>query len=577
MNDLTKPKERWGTRVGVILAVTGSAVGLGNFLRFPGLAAQYEGGAFMIPYFVALLVLGIPMAWAEWSIGRYGGRKGYHSTPGVYYAIWKKPSAAYLGVLGLIVPVMIYMFYVFIEAWCLGFAWKYLIGDPVLLGTATEQVTVAGEAVTIDSSNAVLPFVGLLEGDGSVFSNPFQSALIFLLLCFVLNFFLIYRGINKGIERFCNIAMPALVACAVIVLVRVLTLPPNPDNPEQNVMTGLGYMWNPGHGDKSMFEALANADIWLAAAGQIFFSLSIGFGIVITYASYLRKKDDIALSSLTAASGNSWCEVSLGGLILIPATFVFLGALSKDTLDSGFQLGFMVLPQVFEAMPAGRWFGFLFFFLLFLSAVTSSLSMLQPAIAFLEEGLGLTRKMSVTLLGLITLLGAGFVVYFTNNLAALDALDFWVATLCIYILATIQVLMFGWVLGLKKGFEELDRGAEMRVPRFVGFILKYVSPIYLLIIFGFWVTQKLPDRISNMKMVEGITLGFVAVILITFLLLIGQALRRWNLPSDAPNCENCGYNLTGVTSDKCPECGHPIPPDTMSVIRAESQTMKGLS
>ncbi len=128
MKDLTRPREHWSTRVGVILAVTGSAVGLGNFLRFPGLAAKYEGGAFMIPYFVALFLLGLPIAWAEWSMGRFGGTRGYNSTPGIYRSIWRNRAAPYFGVLGMVVPVVIYMYYVYIEAWCLGYAVNFVLG-----------------------------------------------------------------------------------------------------------------------------------------------------------------------------------------------------------------------------------------------------------------------------------------------------------------------------------------------------------------------------------------------------------------------------------------------------------------
>ncbi|MEZ6190877.1 MAG: hypothetical protein R3C45_06245 [Phycisphaerales bacterium] len=120
--------ESWGTRIGVILAVMGSAVGLGNFLRFPGKAAQYEGGAFMIPYFIALLVLGIPLAWAEWGMGRYGGVRGHNSTPGIYRTIWRNRASPYFGVIGMIVPVIIYMYYVFIEAWCLSYAYYTATG-----------------------------------------------------------------------------------------------------------------------------------------------------------------------------------------------------------------------------------------------------------------------------------------------------------------------------------------------------------------------------------------------------------------------------------------------------------------
>src|SRR6478672_9502986 len=123
-----RKSEQWGSRIGVILAVAGSAVGLGNFLRFPGLAAQNGGGAFMIPYFVALLVLGIPLGWAEWTMGRYGGLRGFNSAPGIFSTIWPHQIAKYLGGIALIVPLVICMYYVVIEAWCLGYAWFYLTG-----------------------------------------------------------------------------------------------------------------------------------------------------------------------------------------------------------------------------------------------------------------------------------------------------------------------------------------------------------------------------------------------------------------------------------------------------------------
>jgi SNF family Na+-dependent transporter len=131
-------KEQWGTRLGVILAVAGSAVGLGNFLRFPGLAAKYGGGAFMIPYFVALLLIGIPICWCEWTLGRYGGNRGFNSAPGIFRVLTRKGNSAYYGVLAIIVPLVIYMYYVFIESWCLAYAWYYLVGSvPADTGTDT--------------------------------------------------------------------------------------------------------------------------------------------------------------------------------------------------------------------------------------------------------------------------------------------------------------------------------------------------------------------------------------------------------------------------------------------------------
>jgi NSS family neurotransmitter:Na+ symporter len=124
---MTEKQQEWGTRVGVILAVAGSAVGLGNFLRFPGQAAANGGGAFMIPYFAALLFLGIPIGWAEWTMGKYGGRKGFHSSPGVMGVIGKGAPARYLGVIGVLIPLAVSYYYTYIEAWCLGYTWHYLM------------------------------------------------------------------------------------------------------------------------------------------------------------------------------------------------------------------------------------------------------------------------------------------------------------------------------------------------------------------------------------------------------------------------------------------------------------------
>ncbi len=523
-------RERWGTRIGVILAVTGSAVGLGNFLRFPGLAAQYEGGAFMIPYFIALFLLGLPLAWGEWSMGRFGGTRGHNSSPGIYRSIAPNRASPYIGVLGMLVPVVIYMYYVLIESWCLGYAWYYLTGAMAEVGAQARAAGADGEIASQPFKDFLFTFIGAQE-DGSAYRGP---GLVFLGICFLLNFTLIYRGISKGIERFCLYAMPALVVCAVLVLLRVLTLP---EHEGRTVLDGLGFMWNPRGVDSDaplgFLRSILNPKMWLDATGQIFFSLSVGFGIIITYSSYLKKDDDIALSSLTSAAGNQFCEVALGGLITIPAAFIFLGLAVSDSVGSAFSLGFLTLPMVFEQMPLGQIAGFLFFFLLFLAAVTSSLSMLQPAIALLEQGLCVNRKGSVTILGFITLCGALFVLYFSAGTKALDTFDTWVGTLCIYILALFQTILFGWVLGPKRGLEELDRGAEIRVPRAVGFLLRYVAPPYLLVVFGAFVVGEVNKGSESFfaliasDSVVAMSVGFIALVLIFFLLIIAQSVKRW--------------------------------------------------
>jgi SNF family Na+-dependent transporter len=517
--------EQWGTRIGVILAVAGSAVGLGNFLRFPGQAVQNGGGAFMIPYVVALLLLGIPLCWVEWTLGRYGGTRGFNSAPGIYTVIWRNPLAKYLGAVALLIPLIIYMYYVVIEAWCLGYAWYYLTGELTEL-----EGTAAYEKFFND-------YVGT-GSDGFLYAGGQGRVIYFIAITFILNFVLIYRGISKGIEDFCKWAMPIMALCALCVLVRVLTLgTPDPAKPDQNLINGLGFMWNPN------WEALKDIRTWVNAAGQIFFTLSVGFGIIVNYASYLKKKDDVVLSGLTASSVNEFFEVCLGGLITIPAAIMFLGAIEGKY--GTFDLGFKVLPNVFDQMPAGRLFGFLWFVVLFLAAITSSLSMLQPVIAFFEEGLGMKRHASVAFLGLITAFGSGFVIYFSKDMMALDTFDFWAGTMLLVVLATIQSILYGWVLGIDRGEEEAHHGAHMRIPRFVQWILKYVTPVYLLGLFGgfCWLqgpnyARTLTPGSETFKPVALMSVSFMAVILATLLILAHIAGRRWTAEGRFKNLDS---------------------------------------
>ncbi len=528
-SELKKKSEGWGTRIGVILAVAGSAVGLGNFLRFPGQAALYGGGAFMLPYFISFLILGIPLCWAEWTMGRYGGTKGFNSAPGVFSVIWRHPAAKYFGAIALMIPLIIYFYYVLIEAWCLGYAVSYLRGDMNNLSTQE------------DFKTFLFNYIGV-HRDGDMLASKNWDFLAILVFVFSLNFVLIYRGVNKGIETFCRYAMPVLVILALIVLVRVLTLgAPDPETGQKHSLTeGLGFMWNPRP------EKLWNFETWLAASGQIFFSLSVGFGIIVNYASYLKSKDDVVLSGLSSSSMNEFFEVCLGGLITLPAAFMFLGVLGDETLKSTFQLGFLALPNVFANMWGGQFFGFLRFFMLFVAAVTSSVSMLQPVIAFLEEGFGLQRHASAAFLGLVSAFGVGFVAYFSKGTLALDTLDFWVGNVMIFILAFVQAIFYGWIFGIKKGDEEAHRGAHIRIPYFVQLILKFVVPVYLIVIFVGFVYFNLRDQIKTLSDEKNVvalwSLGLIGVVIVFLCLLVYLAGERWEKEGrykklDAENAE----------------------------------------
>lgn len=498
------PREGWATKVGVILAVAGSAVGLGNFLRFPGIAVENGGGAFMIPYFIAFFLVGVPICWAEWIMGRRAGRmSGLSSSPGIFGVLTRGGPFRYAGALGLFVPIVIYMYYVYVESWCLAYAWFMLSGALQIEG---------GDASSYASFFA--EFTGQTS-DGEYFSGM-MVPYAFFIFTFFLNFVLIYRGLSRGIELFCRIAMPLLLIMAIIIAFRVMTLgAPIADAPEQNFTNGLGFMWNPD------WSALGDPNVWVNAVGQIFFSLSVGFGIIITYASYLSKKDDIVLSGLTASSMNEFCEVCLGGLIVIPSAFIFLGLSQMEFVASQgtFGIGFVVMPNIFELMPGGQLFGAMFFFLLFLAGVTSSLSMLQPAIAFLEEGFGLNRASSVTMLGLLTFMGANAIIW-SEGLVAMDTVDKYASNIGIPLLALFEVLIFLFIIKVSNGMKEASFGADLQMPRAFMYVI-WASPVFIIVILGWWVK----DQISQAMAPDATPLGTVEsvaiVAMISFLVLLG--------------------------------------------------------
>ena len=509
-------QELWTSNLGAVLAVAGSAIGFGNFLRFPGLAAQYGGGAFMIAYFVAFLLLGIPLSWVEWAIGRKGGSLGAHSSASAFLVITRQSRWKYLGLAGVLTPLAITMYYMTLEGWTLGYAWHTMMGD---LNFATSE----------EYGNFFGNFVGL-AGNGSVFTGD-SSMIIFFVIAVICNFWLIYRGVNKGIEWFCKWSMPVLVITAIIILVRVLTMgTPDATHPDRNVAQGLGYMWNPDKvmlvaGEKevdmvpayatpeqkaaqierltkeypdqeikekpiTLLQGLMNPDLWITAAGQVFYSVSIGFGIVCTYASYVERRKDIALSSLTANAANEVAEVGLAGMMIIPAAVALLGVVAAAG-TSTFGLGFNVLPQVFASMPGGQLFGTLFFFLLSIAAITSAISIRQPAVAFIEEFWNLRRIQSVTLIALLLIVGSLLVVWYTGDgLIALDTLDFWMGTMSLYISSASFLIVFR-VWGTNKGLAELRCGARMRIPRFIGFIINWITPGIMIFIFASWLYQNL--------------------------------------------------------------------------------------
>lgn len=508
---MNQQREKWGSKLGVILAVAGSAVGLGNFLRFPAKATLNGGGEFMIPYFVAFILLGIPLMWIEWTLGRYGGKFGHGTAPGIFDSIGKNRLLKYIGALGVIGPFIILIYYIYIESWTL--AYSYFSFSGLLF----DGFDAAG------MKKFLLAYQGVEEG------APIYPAYIFFTLTFFINFYFIYKGVKGGIEKLSRWAMPALIIIAIILAIRVLTLgTPNPELPEQSVSNALGFVWNPD------FSKLLNAKVWIEAAGQIFFTLSVGIGVILTYASYVDSKEDIALSGLSSSSINEFCEVILGGSIVIPAAYIFFGGPGAIEVAKGgvFNIGFVSMPLIFDKMPLDFIFSGLWFILLFIAGITSSVSLIQPLISFIEDEFNLKRTTSTIILGIVAFIACQPVIFFIGH-GFIDELDFWGGTFFLIIFASVEVFIFLFVMKFKNGWKELHEGALIRVPGIYKFIMKYITPLFLLLLLGFYTYQDFFSRIFLEDVKDPVDKTYmwgarimIFVLLISLLILIHIAWRK---------------------------------------------------
>ncbi len=502
-----KVREQWGSRIGLVLAVAGNAVGLGNFLRFPVQAASNGGGAFMIPYFIAFLIVGIPLMWIEWGIGRHGGKYGHGSAPGMFDVLWKNKIAKYVGAFGMFSSTIILIYYTYVQSWTLGYSFFSI--TKAYFGTETFE--------------SLKTFLYSYQGkESSQYFDGITIAYIFMIITFLLNFWVLYRGISQGIEKLAKIAMPLLFLFAIIIAIRVLTLgTPDLSHPENSVGAGFAFVWNPD------FAYLSSPKVWLAAAGQIFFTLSVGMGTIQAYASYLKPKDDIALNGITTAATNEFAEVSLGGSIAIPLAVAFFGVATTTAMAKGgaYDLGFASMPLVFEQIPLGQFFGFMWFALLFFAGITSAVAMGQQLIAFLEDEFGWDRKKTIAVFGSFVFLSINLVVFYLKH-GFMDEMDYWAGTFMLVVFALSETIIFMWIFGADKAWEEMNLGGDIQIPRVFYYIMKYITPTALLIIMLWWlINDAIPILLlknanpKNIPYIWGARVFMLAVLLGLFYLI----------------------------------------------------------
>ena len=455
----------WGSRIGLILAMAGNAVGLGNFLRFPAQAIENGGGAFIIPYLVCFLLMGLPLLFVEWGMGRYGGRYGQHSTPFIFDVMGKASYWKYFGVFGIFTNIAVAAFYCYLESWALSWAYH----------------SVAGTFNGMTQANLQAFFTNYIELGTA-------QPVVFWVICLVLNTVILSRGISGGVEKVAKIGMPLLLLFGVILAVTGITLEAEPGGAINDGLVGLNYLWSPD------FSSIWSFKVWVAAAGQIFFTLSLGMGSIHCYASYLKEKEDIALNAMTAGWTNEFVEVVLGSAIIIPISVGFLGidAISEMVSGgSGLGIGFAVLPQLFSSWG---WFGTLsglmWFGLLFFAGITSSMAMGTPLIGFMRDNFAWKDKQGAYLFGILIFI---FGIPTVLSQDAFNEYDYWAGTVSLVVFAMVEIVLFAWVLGMDKAWDEITRGADIKVPLVFKYIIKYVSPVFLIIVF----VGALPDIIKN--------------------------------------------------------------------------------
>jgi neurotransmitter:Na+ symporter, NSS family len=408
------PREQFTGQVGFILSAIGSAVGLGNIWRFPGVAYENGGGAFLVPYLVALLTAGIPILFLDYAIGhrfRGGAPQAFRRVKG-----WLES----LGWFQVMICIVIAVYYAAVVAWAASF-FVYSFG--LQWGDDAEAFFFGDH-------------LQLAEGAGAdtLLTFDFVAAvLIPLALVWLVSIVVLAAGVVKGVQRANVIFIPLLLVAFGALVVRALFL--------DGASTGLDALFTP------QWDALGDPDVWIAAYGQIFFSLSVAFGIMITYSSYRRRKSNMTGPGLVVAFSNSGFEM-LAGLGVFSA-LGFLAVQQGTTVDelgiAGVGLAFVTFPTIVSQMPAGALFGALFFGSLVMAGFTSLISILQVVAAGIQEKFALSRRAAVTWLGVV--LGVVSVLGFstTTGLILLDTVDYWVNNMGIVASAIFMCVFVVWI------------------------------------------------------------------------------------------------------------------------------------
>ncbi|WP_026116480.1 sodium-dependent transporter [Nocardiopsis valliformis] len=415
-----QPREQWGTRAGFLMAAIGSAVGLGNIWRFPYIAYDNGGGAFLLPYLIALLTAGIPLLILEYSIGHR-----YRSSAPLAYRRISRPAEA-IGWWQVAICFVIAIYYAVIVAWAVRYTW-FAVG---------QQWGDDPDGFFFNDFLQVSDGPGMVSGFVSGVAWPLVAVWALVLAVLAL-------GVRKGIEKANKIFIPLLVVLFVLLVIQALTL--------DGATAGLNALFTPNWG------AMLDGGVWIAAYGQIFFSLSIGFAIMVTYASYLRRKVNLTGSAMVAGFANSSFELLAG--IGVFAALGFMAATAGTAVDevatAGIGLAFVAFPQIISTLPlGGALFGVLFFGCLVIAGLSSLISIVQVIVSAVQDRTGLGRVQTVLLVGGATALASVLLFPTPQGLYFLDTFDHFINQYGIALAGLVMVLVFGWILRRLPLFEK---------------------------------------------------------------------------------------------------------------------------
>ena len=431
-------RDSFGSKLGAVLALAGSAVGLGNIWKFPYEAGTNGGAAFLFVYLGFIILIGFPVMLAEFYIGRHTKSNPF----GAFKKLAPRTGWKYFGFLAVIAAVIILAFYGTVAGWTL----EYIVqaGKNTFQGQSTDDLT-----------NIFNNFI----------SHPFKPVL-YQIIFMAMTAFIILAGVKKGIEKYTKLMMPMLFFLIVAMCIRSVTL--------DGATKGLEFLFTPD------FSKLTGRSI-LSALGQAFFSLSLGMGVLITYASYIEKKENLINISLQVIIADTLIAI-LAGIAIFPAVFAF-------NIDpaSGPGLVFLTLPNVFQHMPGGYIWGILFFILLTVAALTSSISLLEVVVAYFVEEKNFTRKKAtllttlvITSFGVLCTLSYGILKDFTIfGKTTFDLFDFASSKLMLPIGGIMISIFTGWIAKKSELYDELSNKGTIRIVMFdiLIFILRYIAPI----------------------------------------------------------------------------------------------------